>query len=207
MISLVFDFDEEILDTNPYQRQLKSCFRRNLARRDLHPKRKLFRAKEQHELISELEVEQYLKYIRPRRSNLWADDGDCWPRLSIPYFDDFGNDFGMVMKKLKSYSKYYRYRADFSDSTRARLKYIIYSYLIITIQLGLEVVGLIGMIHPSPEFEDCANTFLLLKRGFIWSSEIARSVKMLSNVLSKEHIDGVMLYDIAWKIFPYWAKE
>ena len=207
MISLVFDFDEEILDTNPYQRQLKSCFRRNLVHRDLRPKRKLFRAKEQNELVSELEVEQYLKHIRPRRSNLWADDSDCWPRLSIPYFGDPGSDFTMVMKELKSYSKNYRYRADISDSTRACFKYIIYSYLIITIQLALEVVGFTGMINPSPEFEDCANTFLLLDRGFTWSSEIASSVKMLWSVLSREHVHGVMLCRFAWKIFPYWAKK
>ena len=93
-----------------------------------------------------------------------------------------------------------------THSFRKHFRRVIHSYLIVTFQNLLEVVGLTGMGYPSHEFERCANTLLLLGRTFDWNPDIAISVKHIFYVLSTERSWDELFIDSPERLFPHWAE-
>ena len=178
LLSLTFDFDDEILDTNLYQRQLKSQFRQEVCRAfGRIPSPQEPTVSRGHDFLV-----RHSERLRRSHFSHWSSENNLLPLVSVPVFDD-GNDLSTIMTQLKDFSSTRN-----NQLVRSRFKHIIHLYAIIIFQYLLEVIRVIRstlyIVHLSPEFETCAGIILSLNPDLSYDAGrivISRDYSMLSN--------------------------
>ena len=209
LVSIVFDFDDEILDSSAYQRQMRSLIRptrskANTAVRSAVSTRKQFTCFDSKDYLDDYFDEHFSGFhfsnnaLRLHQAQIVARQS-----CTISIFCDNDKKFATLMKRLRSITSSGRtYRE------RVQWRNIIRWDLILSMQYLLEMCKFIGREHPSPQFTDYATSILSLKdiikpEDVPWDAYIVNCLEKLWSQVNLAEID-------AWfeaGTFPHWNDQ
>ena len=181
MISIRFDFDEELQSSTAYQRQMKAFLRDSIGIEEI-PLNPVARITTFHQLDCYFKGQKLFQHgIIATRFCL--EDKDIPSPIQIPNFGDQEDEIFMVMALLKAKNAF---GSTFNIRDRTYARDLLRSNLISSIRYLLEIIEYVGVKHPSREFTECSDAILSipvpsLGAMYGWSPEVAGDLEIICN--------------------------
>ena len=186
LLSMIFDFDDEVLASNAYQRPMRSLFRRHLRQIEggASTSTRVYDDSTCHKL------ERYMKLMGRFPSpddfgvrEVRMDEESETTRILVPIFGGQTSGLSTLLELLKSLSLQSR-----DPKSRALAKYTIRSNLISSMRYISQLVNLAGLRRSDFYFRAHTTRILDLKpskqtNGYTWTSDICDSITILHSCI------------------------
>ena len=175
LLSTVFDFDDQVVHSNVYQRQMRSLLRdpwvtsqgtvQGVAR-----------------IVTSHQLKASSKYLAATR--FYLEENDTRPVISIPVIGGPESGLSIVLQLLRSNPRFKSFRRNLRTRERRHARDIIRSNLISSMQYLLNIIEVMGIEQSGPDYREYAAAIRSLSPTFSngtfkWNLEIALVLEIL----------------------------